>query len=135
MPVDKRLLCEGLEAYFRAMSERDAAKKSELVLEGTLRLTDYEQQRLQTWLRLSLLSPLVTLRSWLRRIRGGPRSRSSSVQQSVKRLDRPIARFVTRFLVVMSTPRRDDLRRPQPPGPAWQGVLPPGAAVAKHAQP
>jgi ER-bound oxygenase mpaB/B'/Rubber oxygenase, catalytic domain len=118
VPVPKTLLCEGLAAYFAAMLERDPATKSELVLAGTIRITDYEQQRIQAWLRLSLLSPLVTLRFWLRRFRGGPRSRVPSVQASVKLVDRVIARLVTRFLVVLSTPAETisvhrDLRAPR----------------------
>jgi hypothetical protein len=118
VPVPKTLLCEGLAAYFDAMLESDPAQKSELVLAGTIRITDYEQQRIQTWLRLSLMSPLITLRFWLRRFRGGPRSRVPSVQGSVKFVDRVIARLVTRFLVVLSTPAETisvhrDLRAPR----------------------
>jgi ER-bound oxygenase mpaB/B'/Rubber oxygenase, catalytic domain len=118
VPVDKEILCKGLRAYFDAMLETDPARKSQLVLDGTLRITDYEQQRLQTWLRLSLLSPLITLRFWLRRFRGGPRTRIRPIQGSVKRLDRLIARLVTRFLVVLSTPGETipvgrDLRAPR----------------------
>ncbi len=65
--ADVALLQQGLSAYFDALSMPAGNARAERILLGTIALTEYEQHRLQSWLRLSLLSPHRMGLDWVRR--------------------------------------------------------------------
>ncbi len=102
--ADRDLLARGLSAYFEAMCQPEGPARSQRVLYGTICLTEFEQQRLQTWLRLSLLSPHRMALDWVRRfLAWGVCLRPKDVGPP-NRFEEMVARTVTRLFVAVRVP-------------------------------
>lgn len=90
-------LCEGLRAYYRAHYERDAKRRSELVLIGNIYVVGYEQRRVQAFVGTAL--SMFTAKA-LRRIVQGRSSRYGPVL--LQRLSWLYALYVTRNFLTLN---------------------------------